>query len=53
MFSDNPEKLEKDVKAIKFRWHTHTQNYIKTFPQTALQFWVLENLNLLLKNKNI
>ena len=28
-------------------------NYMKTFPQTALQFWVLENLNLLLKNKNI
>jgi hypothetical protein len=35
-FSDNPEKLEKDVKAIKFRWHTHTQNYIKTFPDAKL-----------------
>ena len=28
-------------------------NYMKTFPQAALQFWLLENLNLLLKNKNI
>lgn len=30
-----------------------TANYIKTFPQTALQFWALGNLNLLLKNENI
>lgn len=28
-------------------------NYLKTFPQTALQFWALGNLNLLIKNEAI
>lgn len=30
-----------------------TANYIKTFPQTALQFWLLEKLNFLIKNEHI
>ena len=42
-FSDNPGKLEKDVKAIKFRWHTHTQNYIKTFPDAKLDINTVPN----------
>jgi hypothetical protein len=42
-FSDNPKKLENQLRDLKTRWNIHTNSYVATFPDAKMEVNTVPN----------